>query len=330
MGVRVGLVGVEQHVPHVFAGIDESEEIELVAVAQAGARAEELKEKYGARIYDDHAAMFAQEQLDVAAVCLIPAYQGQVVIAALQAGLHVTADKPLMIAQEELDATATLVRQHPDRKVGQLFTLRGRPGYAKLHEIVRSGAIGDVVQSYGLRSALEKRESRAPWFFDERLSGGPIPDLLIHDIDALRWITGLEYTHVLARESNFARPNDPYYRNAGQLYFLQEQNATAIMEHHRLVSPAFAGMDCRMKVVGTDGQVEITAKGEVILYNSDHAGLVTDLPAEQNVFADFALKACAGEEPLVDTESALQSMQAALTAKAAAEADALVAIPQIQ
>ena len=39
MAYRVGLVGVEQHVPHVFAGIDESDEIELVAVAQAGARA---------------------------------------------------------------------------------------------------------------------------------------------------------------------------------------------------------------------------------------------------------------------------------------------------
>ncbi len=330
MVVRVGMVGVEQHAPHVFAGIDEADEIELVAVAQAGARADEMRDKYGARLYDDHVAMFAQEQLDVAAVCLIPVDQGRVVVDALRAGLHVTADKPLMISQEELDATVALVRQHPDRKVGQLFTLRGRPGYAKLHAIVRSGAIGQVVQSYGLRSALEKREQRAPWFFDERLSGGPIPDLLIHDIDALRWITGLEYTHVLARESNFARPDDPYYRNAGQLFFLQEHNATAIMEHHRLVSPAFAGMDCRMKVVGTDGQVEVTATGDVILYNSDHAGQVADLPAELNVFADFALKACAGEEPLVDTESALQSMQAALSAKAAAEADSLVEIPLIR
>ena len=194
---------------------------------------------------------------------------------------------------------------------------------------MQSGAIGDVAQSYGLRSAMEKRETRAPWFFDERLSGGPIPDLLIHDIDALRWITGLEYTHVVSRETNFARPDDPYYRNAGQLFFLQEQHATAIMEHHRLVSPAFAGMDCRMKIVGTDGQVEITAKGEVYLYNSEHAGQVTPLAAAQNVFADFAVKACSGQEPLVDTASALQSMQVALTAKAAAEANELVAIPQL-
>ena len=329
MAYRVGLVGVEQHVPHVFAGIDESDEIELVAVAQAGARADELKGKYGARLYDDHAAMFAEEQLDVAAVCLIPADQGRVVIDALEAGLHVTADKPLVITQEELDAIVALVRQNPGRKVGQLFTLRGTPGYAKLREIVQSGAIGDVAQSYGLRSAMEKRETRAPWFFDERLSGGPIPDLLIHDIDALRWITGLEYTHVVSRETNFARPDDPYYRNAGQLFFLQEQHATAIMEHHRLVSPAFAGMDCRMKIVGTDGQVEITAKGEVYLYNSEHAGQVTPLAAAQNVFADFAVKACSGEEPLVDTASALQSMQVALTAKAAAEANELIAIPQL-
>ena len=329
MAYRVGLVGVEQHVPHVFAGIDESDEIELVAVAQAGARAGELEENYGARLYDDHAAMFAEEQLDVAAVCLIPADQGRVVIDALESGLHVTADKPLVITQEELDAIVALVRRQPDRKVGQIFTLRGTPGYTKLREIVQSGAIGDVAQSYGLRSAMEKRETRAPWFFDERLSGGPIPDLLIHDIDALRWITGLEYTHVVSRETNFARPDDPYYRNAGQLFFLQEQHATAIMEHHRLVSPAFAGMDCRMKIVGTDGQVEITAKGEVYLYNSEHAGQVTPLAAAQNVFADFAVKACSGQEPLVDTASALQSMQVALTAKAAAEANALVAIPQL-
>ena len=43
MTIRVGMVGVEQHAPHVFEGIDESEEIELVAVAQAGERAGECR-----------------------------------------------------------------------------------------------------------------------------------------------------------------------------------------------------------------------------------------------------------------------------------------------
>jgi predicted dehydrogenase len=329
MPFRVGLVGVEQHVSHVLQGIQQANDIQLAAIARAGTRAEELATQFGAKVYPDYPEMLAQEKLDAVAVCLVPRDQGQVVLAALRAGFHAIADKPLVITQQELDTLVAEVHRNPHLKVGMLFTLRGIPSYVKLREVVQRGQIGSVVQSYGLRAAMEKRATRAPWFFDSRLSGGPVPDLLIHDLDAIRWTTGLEYLDITAWEANHARPEFPHYHNAGQVFCRMERSTSAILEHHRLVPPTFGGMDYRLKVVGTLGQVELTPKGTVLLYTEQLAGEVTPLPSPQNVFADFVRAACTGKEPLVDTQGTLQSMQVALSAVASAEQGKTVPIPRV-
>ena len=314
MAYRIGLIGLEQHVERVFAAVDNDAEISLVAVANAGEQAAELADKYEAAIHDDYHALLARDDIDVVASFQLPVHQGETVIAALEAGFPVLSEKPMVTSQEELDRVVAILQQTPSLHVGQLFSRRGNPVYRAVREVVSSGQIGEVALAYALIAATERRGDRPEWFFDRRLSAGPVLDLLIHDIDIVRWITGLEYASVMGTEGNFGRPDDAHYHNAGQLLFRMDGGVSAVMEHHRLVPPSLGRMDNRLKILGTEGQAEITHDDRVWLYRWDDAQELTDLPAQEDIFANFVRTACAGHDPIVSTQDAVQSMQATLCA----------------
>ena len=329
MTYRIGLIGLEQHVERVFAAVDNDPEIALAAVANAGEQAAELAGKYEAAIHDDYHALLARDDIDVIASFQLPVHQGETVIAALEAGFPVLSEKPMVTSQEELDRVIEILQQNPSLHVGQLFSRRGNPVYRAVREVVNSGQIGEVALAYALIAATERRGDRPEWFFDRRLSAGPVLDLLIHDIDIVRWITGLEYTSVIGTEGNFGRPDDAHYHNAGQLLFRMDGGVSAVMEHHRLVPPSLGRMDNRLKILGAEGQAEITHDGRVWLYRWDDAQELTDLPAQEDIFANFVRTACAGHDPIVSTQDAVQSMQATLCATEAGYSGTLQQVPPV-
>ena len=329
MTYRIGLIGLEQHVERVFGAVDNDPEIALVAVANAGEQAAELAGKYQAAIHDDFHDLLARDDIDVVASFQLPVHQGETVIAALEAGFPVLSEKPMVTSQEELDRVIEILQQNPSLHVGQLFSRRGNPVYRAVREVVNSGQIGEVALAYALIAATERRGDRPEWFFDRRLSAGPVLDLLIHDIDIVRWITGLEYTSVIGTEGNFGRPDDAHYHNAGQLLFRMDGGVSAVMEHHRLVPPSLGRMDNRLKILGAEGQAEITHDGRVWLYRWDESQELTELPEQQDIFANFVRTACAGHDPIVSTQDAVQSMQATLCATEAGFTGTLQQVPPV-
>ena len=314
MTYRVGLIGLEQHVERVFGAVDSDPEIALAAVANAGEQGAALAEKYQSAVYDDYHELLARDDLDVIASFQLPVHQGETVIAALEAGYPVLAEKPMVSRQEELDRVIEILQENTSLHVGQLFSRRGNPVYRAVRDVVRSGQIGEVALAYALIAATERRGVRPEWFFDRRLSAGPVLDLLIHDIDIVRWITGLEYQSVIGTEANVGRPDDPHYHNVGQMLFRLDGGVSAVMEHHRLVPPSLGRMDNRLKILGTQGQAEITHDNRVWLYRWDESAELIDLPDQRDIFSNFVRTACAGHAPIVSTQDAVQSMQAALCA----------------
>ena len=329
MAYRIGLIGLEQHVERVFGAVDNDPEISLVAVANAGEQSAELAGKYEAATYDDYRDLLARDDLDVIASFQLPVHQGETVIAALEAGFPVLSEKPMATSQDELDRIIAILQQNTALHLGQLFSRRGNPVYRAVRDVVQSGRIGQVALAYALIAATERRGVRPEWFFDRRLSAGPVLDLLIHDIDIVRWITGLEYQSVIGTEANIGRPDDPHYHNVGQMLFRMDGGVSAVMEHHRLVPPSLARMDNRLKILGTEGQVEITHDVRVWLYRWDEAEELTELPVQQDIFANFVRTACAGHEPIVSTQDAVESMQATLCATEAGFTGALQEVPPV-
>ena len=314
MSYRIGLIGLEQHVERVFGAVDNDPEIALVAVANAGERSTEIADMYQAATYDDYYDLLARDDIDVIASFQLPVHQGETVMAALEAGYPVLSEKPMATRQNELGRIIAILQQNTSLHIGQLFSRRGNPVYRAVREVVQSGRIGEVALAYALIAATERRGVRPEWFFDRRLSAGPVLDLLIHDIDIVRWITGLEYQSVIGTEANIGRPDDAHYHNVGQMLFRMDGGVSAVLEHHRLVPPSLGRMDNRLKIVGTEGQAEITHDSRVWLYRWDDAQELAELPEQQDIFSNFVRTACAGHEPIVSTQDAVESMQATLCA----------------
>ena len=143
MTYRIGLIGLEQHVERVFGAVDNDPEIALTAVANAGERAAELAKTYQAAIHDDFHDLLARDDIDVVASFQLPVHQGETVIAALEAGFPVLAEKPMVTSQNELDRVIEILQQNPSLHVGQLFSRRGNPVYRAVREVVNSGQIGE-------------------------------------------------------------------------------------------------------------------------------------------------------------------------------------------
>jgi predicted dehydrogenase len=132
--------------------------------------------------------------VDVVDVVVPTPAHAAVVRAALAAGKHVVSEKPLA----RTDADAADLAARADAAGLQLYpahVVRWFPAYARLHEAVASGLLGDLAVLRFSRSGAFP--TRVAWFGDPAQSGGIVMDQMIHDLDAARWVAG-EVTRVSA------------------------------------------------------------------------------------------------------------------------------------
>ena len=106
--VGLGNVAVHGHLP----GWLERPDVEIVAVsdmrpAQRAVGAERLPD---ARWYDSAESLLADTRLDFVDICTPPSSHARLIRAALERGVHVLCEKPLVRSADELGPVAELVR----------------------------------------------------------------------------------------------------------------------------------------------------------------------------------------------------------------------------
>jgi myo-inositol 2-dehydrogenase / D-chiro-inositol 1-dehydrogenase len=149
---------------------------------------------YGCPVYDSVEELVGK--VEIADICLPTTLHQATARQAAQAGCQIVCEKPLALLYEEGDA---ILRDCDTAKVRIFLAMVVRffPVYRAVWEKVRAGSLGQVKEI-----ALKRVGSPPPpigsWFLDDRLSGGVLCDLLIHDIDYAMWLAG-EVTKVEAR-----------------------------------------------------------------------------------------------------------------------------------
>ena len=193
--LRPGAPGVRQQV---LVGRD----AEAVATA-AG--------QYGwAESATDWRAVIERDDIDIVDVCVPGHLHAEVAIAALEAGKHVIAEKPLantLAEAEKMVATARAAREHGVHSmVG--FNYRRVPALALARRHIAEGRIGDVRQvrvSY-LQDWLADDAAPMTWRLRRELAGsGALGDLGSHAVDQVRFLLGQEVTAVNALTHTFVR-----------------------------------------------------------------------------------------------------------------------------
>jgi predicted dehydrogenase len=132
-------------------GYHDSPHAELVALADlVRENAEDFQQRHGGdAIYEDYHEMLAKENLDIVSICTWPHLHTDMVIAAAEAGVKaIHCEKPMAPTWAEAK------RMHDvcdERGVQLTFNHQRRfgPEFIQAREILRSGAIGDLVRLEG-------------------------------------------------------------------------------------------------------------------------------------------------------------------------------------
>jgi len=131
---------------------------------------------------------FADEALDAVLIALPTFLHKDATILAAQHGKHVFCEKPIARTAEEGAAMVAACQE-----AGVTFmvghVVRFYPEYERLKEILDAGKLGRIATIRASRTNPPVME-RSPWFADVEKNGGVVLDLMIHEIDTLRWLFG--------------------------------------------------------------------------------------------------------------------------------------------
>jgi predicted dehydrogenase len=232
-------------------------------------------------------------------------------IRAAEAGKHVFCEKPMAISSIECKRMIDACR-HAGVKLMIGYRLHHEPVFLKLHEMVRSGAFGEILQFqagfYGMKNKQEWRLNRA------LAGGGSMFDLGVYALNTIRWFSGeepVEFRTLLAtrdKTGKFSSVEETVncllkfpsgilaefgssYGQSGTNYF--QINGTT---GHVRVEPAFTYGDSILKYDGKTESGDLAGSGAV--YDPDQ--FVTEVTHFANCILQNIEPATPGEEGMKD------------------------------
>jgi len=188
--LKIGVIGVggisEAHI----GGYKKNPNVELTAFCDINEeRLKEKGEKYGVtHLYTDVNEMVKNEKLDAVSVCTWNCAHAKCSIAALNAGINGSCEKPMAmnaIEAEEMKAAA--------EKNGKLLMVGFVRRYGNdmdiLKDFINTDYFGEIY--YAKANYIRRNGNPGGWFCDKsRSGGGPLIDLGVHVIDFVRYALG--------------------------------------------------------------------------------------------------------------------------------------------
>ncbi|MFD2115510.1 Gfo/Idh/MocA family protein [Paenibacillus yanchengensis] len=149
---------------------------------------EKLANLTGATVYDSYDAMLEQSGCDIVSVTLPSHLHMAFSIRAAEAGKHVICEKPIALTLEDARVMIDVCQQQNVHLfVGHV--VRFFPEYNEMRNKIQDNSLGRIGVAHAKRIGAHPGTLRQ-WFIDDQLSGGVVIDLMVHDLDFMRWSIG--------------------------------------------------------------------------------------------------------------------------------------------
>jgi predicted dehydrogenase len=241
----------------------------------------ELQAEFGRAFPEAHLARSEAEILEDPSIHLIasagiPAERGPLGVRVMQHGKDYLSDKPAFTTLEQLDHARQV-----QAETGRIFAvdygerLENR-ATVKAAELVRAGAIGQVVNTVGLGPHRARFETRPDWFFVRERFGGILIDIASHQFDQFLYFTQATEVEIVASTvANYQHPHYPEFEDFGEV-LLRTATATGYVRVDWFTPEGLNTWgDTRLTVIGSDGYVEVRKNIDVAgRPGSDHLFLV--------------------------------------------------------
>ncbi|MDO4814686.1 MAG: Gfo/Idh/MocA family oxidoreductase [Gemella sp.] len=266
--LKVGVVGLGRMGSTHINNLKKISDVKLTAVCSVVESELEYYRSNGIEGYTSFEEMIDNAGLDMVIIAASAEDRPTMVRYAIDKGVHTFAEKPLGIRVEDIERILDVDDKNVKFQVG--FMRRFDEDYAYAKEIIDSGSIGEItyIRAYGIDPA-DGLESFVK-FAKNSNSGGIYHDMAIHDVDAIRWLTGREFKQVWAFGSNFAKKelDEVGELETGIVQGVMDNN---IMVHLVAGRNAPHGYQVETEIMGTKGWIRIAPvpeKNLVTIYDS--------------------------------------------------------------
>lgn len=239
---------------------------------------------FRARFPQAKVARSFEEILDDASIRLVaaaavPNERGPIGCRVMQAGKDYFTDKTPFTTLAQLDEARRVVAQ-TGRKYMVYFSERLHVESA-MHagDLVKAGAIGQVIQVLGLGPHRLNKFTRPAWFFERERYGGILCDIGSHQFEQFLHFTGATDATVMhAAVANFANPDVPEFEDFGEASLVGNNGATNYVRVDWFTPDGLGTWgDGRTVILGTKGYIELRKYIDVGREpTGDHIYLVDD------------------------------------------------------
>ncbi len=173
-------------------------------------------------------------------------------------GKDFMADKPGVTTLEQL-AEVRKVQAETKRIYSICFSERlENRATVKAGDLVKAGAIGDVIQTIGLGPHRLNAPTRPAWFFEREKYGGILCDIASHQFDQFLFFTRSTKAEVVAAQvGNVHHPQYPGLEDFGDVMLRGDRGAGYIRVDWFTPDGLATWGDGRLTILGTDGFIEI-------------------------------------------------------------------------
>lgn len=261
--IRIGVIGTSGYSSFLLSTLATCEEAEIAAICgRTRSRAEALAAQHPtAQVYTDYNEMIKNGRLDAVVVASPDDLHYPMVMAALNAGLHVLGEKPLGLTVAEAQQMWERAEEVGVKHLVE-FTVRWMPHSRYLRQLVQEGYFGRAshytFHHYGDRAF----DIGYDWHWDAARSLGVLGDLGSHTIALALWLGG-EIRSVSAHLATFSQRLNP----AGQPLVGANESAQLILDFadgahgtiqlNQRIQMGERGRDYRAELNGEAGRVEV-------------------------------------------------------------------------
>ncbi|GGG16101.1 inositol 2-dehydrogenase [Paenibacillus abyssi] len=272
--VRIGIIGAGRIGKIHADNLLRLPQVEIAAVSDlfAGPELESWAARRGiTNITKDSNEIIDDPKIDAVFICSSTNTHAPLIKQAAVAGKHIFCEKPV-----SMDITHTMEAVTAAREAGvklQIgFNRRFDHNFKRIREHVQSGTIGapHIVK-------ITSRDPNPPHEEYIQVSGGIFMDMMIHDFDLARYLSGSEVAEVYAQGNVLINPVFAKYGDLDTaIVTLRFDNgALGVIDNSR---QAVYGYDQRVEVFGSKGNVAVTNDHPNTAEVSTAEGIMRDKP----------------------------------------------------
>jgi predicted dehydrogenase len=258
--IRFSVIGMNHfHIYHMVDAVKRGGgELVSVYVREPDLRAAFVRQYPDARVVADERAILEDDAIHLVLSSIIPNERAPLGVRVMQHGKDYIADKPGITTLEQL-AEVRRVQAETQRIYSIMYSERFESGgTVRAGELVKAGAIGQVIHTIGLGPHQVGLTQRPQWFWDPDAYGGILCDIGSHQVDQFLYFTGSTKGEVVASQiANYRHQDRPGFQDLGEM-MLRGDGGTGYVRLDWF-TPDGLGVwgDTRIIVEGTGGYIEV-------------------------------------------------------------------------